>query len=169
MQDYISHLSYSSPWWLQSWPCWVGGSVPLQKAGGWLAVNGSYSSGCSSGPRLSFPRLSSSLGPATSSSPPAGPSLHCQNTENYNTDTSTIVRDKEVDVFPWWMYPIIPSSRKGGGHRGWLRRGASDLFPIRTSRWRCWRREDAHVSSHGIIRIHWKFRESLTWVPPTHI
>lgn len=76
----FSYLSCSSPWWPQSWPCWVGGWVPLHRAGGWLAVSGSCSSGCSSVPRLSSRPLSSSPGLATSSSPPEAPSLHCRNT-----------------------------------------------------------------------------------------
>lgn len=46
-------------------------------------MNGNCSSGCSSVPRLSSHPLSSSLGLATSSSPPGVPSLHCPNMESY--------------------------------------------------------------------------------------
>lgn len=87
----IAHLSCSSPWWLQSWPCWVGGWAPLRRAGGWLAASGSYSSGCSSVQRPSSRCPSFSPGLATSSSPPAVPSLRCPNMESCRAGDKTKV------------------------------------------------------------------------------
>lgn len=170
----IAHLSCSSPWWLQSWPCWAAGWAPLRRAGGWLAASGSYSSGCSSVPRLSSRCLSFSPGPATSSSPPAVPSLRCPNTESCRTEDKTKVgcgvakllkcrweRRARMCVFfvcvCSWSFAlrlVVPSSRQGRGHRGRLWGGASDLLPIRTSRWGCWRGKDACVDSHCVVRVH---------------
>lgn len=156
-----AYLSCSSPWWLQSWPCWVEVWVPLHRAAGWLAVNGSYSSGCSSVPRLSSLPLSSSRGLATSSSPPAVPSLHCPNMESYRGKT-----DSQKHRKMWFLYitsllkhsgrVVVPSSREGGGHRGGLWWGATNFFPIRTSRWGRWGGQDTRVDPHGIIWVHCK-------------
>lgn len=52
---------------------------------------------------------------------------------------------------------VVPSSRKGGGHRGRLWGGAPNLLPIRTSRWGRWGRQDACVAPHRIIWVHCKF------------
>lgn len=54
------------------------------------------------------------------------------------------------------MWLVSPSSRKGSGHGGGLWGGASDLFPIRTSRWGCRGGQDACVAHHGVIRVHCK-------------
>lgn len=75
-------LFCSSPWWRQSWPCRGEESAHPRWEGGWPAASESCSSGCSSAPRPSSRPPSFCLGPARSSSPPAGPSARSLSTES---------------------------------------------------------------------------------------
>lgn len=152
--------------------------VLRRREGGWLVVNGSYSSGCSSVLCLSSRPLSSSRGLAMSSSPLAAPSPHCPNMESYKGKQTWLCFGLFVVCsFPhpftlkatvkWAIMSscfnkrrglFIPSSRQGGGHRGGLWGRAPDLLSIRTGRWRRRGGQDACVASHGIIWVHCRFR-----------